>query len=117
MAFLPYHLAGAYNHGPGLVIVDSRLPLGEQVAVVAHEYAHALAGHDGCQSVDVEAVVDWRAARLLVSDAEYALAERLRDGCKFGIAEELGVPAWVVEAYQCALASREIQSPHLTVAA
>lgn len=105
VAFLPYPLAGAYYHAPGLVIVDSRLPPGDQVAVLAHEYVHALMGHDGCQDDGVEALVDRRAARLMVSEAEYALAERLHEGCRFGIAEELGLPVWVVEAYRCSLES------------
>ena len=41
-----------------------------------------------------------RAAKLLVSPVEYVLAENVYGGNVFLIAEELGLPEWVVKAYQ-----------------
>lgn len=99
VVFVPLDLAGAYVHELNLILIDSRLPASSQRATLAHEYVHALRGHDGPQEPHIEARVDREAARLLISPAEYALAERLHEGNAVGIAEELGVPAWVVAAY------------------
>ncbi|WP_414628641.1 ImmA/IrrE family metallo-endopeptidase [Trueperella sp.] len=63
---------------------------------MAHEYVHATLGHDGPQEARIEARVDRRAARLLVSPADYVLAEHLYGCDVVAIAEELGVPVWVV---------------------
>lgn len=103
VVFVPFPLAGAYYHDTGLIVIDSRLPETSQRATLAHEYVHALRGHDGPQSASMEQCVDRQAARLLISPAEYALAERLHEGNPVGIAEDLGVPVWVVEAYRQAL--------------
>ena len=104
VVFVPFPLAGSYYLGEGLIVIDSRLPVGAQRAMLAHEYVHAILGHDGPQEARIEARVDRQAARLLVSPAEYMLAERLY-GCDVAaIGEELGVPVWVVGAYREALA-------------
>lgn len=100
VVFVPFPLAGSYYHDQGLIVIDSRLPAAVQRAALAHEYVHASLGHDGPQEAHVEARVDRRAARLLVSPAEYVLAERLYGADVAAIAEELGVPVWVVVAYQ-----------------
>lgn len=106
VVFVPFPLAGSYYHDQGLIVIDSRPPAASQRAALAHEYVHAILGHDGPQEAHIEARVDRRAACLLVSPAEYILAERLY-GCDVGaIAEELGVPVWVVVAYREALARR-----------
>ena len=100
VAFLPLEDAGLYIHSRRLIVVESRLPETLQRATLAHEYVHALRGHVGPQSASVERLVDREAARLLISPAEYALAEYMHEGNTVGIAEELGVPVWVVEAYR-----------------
>lgn len=61
----------------------------------------------------MERCVDRQVARLLVSPAEYALAERLHEGNPVGIAEDLGVPVWVVEAYQQALHDEFVSAHYL----
>lgn len=106
VVFLPFPLAGAYYHDAGLIVIDSRLPTASQRATLAHEYIHALRGHVGPQEAHIEACVDRQAARLLVSPAEYMLAERLYGADVEMIGEELGVPVWVVIAYREALARR-----------
>lgn len=100
VVFVPFPLAGAYYHDDGLIVIDSRLPTASQRATLAHEYVHALRGHDGCQSASVERCVDRQAARLLISPAEYALAERLHEGNAVGVADELHLPTWTVDAYR-----------------
>ncbi|MDP9833034.1 ImmA/IrrE family metallo-endopeptidase [Trueperella abortisuis] len=106
VVFVPFPLAGAYYHDQGLIVIDSRPSAAVQRAALAHEYVHATLGHDGPQEAHTEARVDRRAACLLVSPAEYVLAERLY-GCDVGaIAEELELPVWVVAAYQTWLATQ-----------
>ncbi|WP_406714766.1 ImmA/IrrE family metallo-endopeptidase [Trueperella pyogenes] len=106
VVFVPLDLAGAYVHELNLILIDSRLPPASQRATLAHEYIHALRGHVGPQEAHIEACVDRQAARLLVSPAEYMLAERLYGADVEMIGEELGVPVWVVIAYRGALARR-----------
>lgn len=100
VVFLPVDVRGAYVHQARTIIVDSRLTPVRQRAVLAHEYVHALRGDVGLQPECVEARVDEQAARLLVSGFDYMLAERCF-GTDMGlIAEELGVPIEVVEAFR-----------------
>ncbi|MDY5404428.1 MAG: ImmA/IrrE family metallo-endopeptidase [Trueperella sp.] len=106
VVFLPVGVAGGYVHDIGLIVIDSGLPVLEQRAVLAHEYVHALHGHEGVQDKAVEARVDQRAARLLVSPAEYVLAEHLYGCDAAAIAEELELPVWAVAAYQAWLATQ-----------
>ncbi|WP_460998674.1 ImmA/IrrE family metallo-endopeptidase [Trueperella pyogenes] len=103
VVFLPFPLAGAYVHSLKLIIVDSSQPPAEQQFTLAHEYVHARYGHDGHQSPHVEQRVDREAARLLISPAEYVLAERLVGCHPAALAEELHVPAECVKAYQAGL--------------
>ncbi|WP_461004603.1 M78 family metallopeptidase domain-containing protein [Trueperella pyogenes] len=93
---------GTYHHPTATIWLDYALASypRQALGVLAHEYVHALRGHDGPQSASMERCVDRQAARLLISPAEYALAERLHEGNAVGIAEELGVPVWVVVAYR-----------------
>ncbi|WP_461004681.1 ImmA/IrrE family metallo-endopeptidase [Trueperella pyogenes] len=112
VVFMPFPLAGAYYHDTGLIVIDSRLPETSQLATLAHEYVHALHGHDGPQSASMERYVDREAARLLISPAEYALAERLVGCHPWALADELGVPVACVEAWQRAHAPTAETSPH-----
>ncbi|VEI13254.1 ImmA/IrrE family metallo-endopeptidase [Trueperella bialowiezensis] len=108
VVFLPVGVAGGYVHDIRLIVVDSGLPAVEQRAVLAHEYVHALHGHDGVQDETVESSVDREAAQLLISPVEYAAAERLFGVNVVAIADELGVPMWVVAAYREWLAERGV---------
>lgn len=103
VVFVPFPLAGAYVHSLKLIIVDSSQPPAEQQFTLAHEYVHARYGHDGHQSPHVEQRVDREAARLLISPADYALAERLVGCHPVALAEVLHVPAECVKAYQAGL--------------
>lgn len=100
VAFLPFHISGAYYLPERLIVIDSRLSEREQLAVLAHEYVHACFWHDGHQSPEIEAAVNRRAAQLLVSPIEYVLAEKVYGGNVFLIAEELNLPTWIIQAYQ-----------------
>lgn len=100
VVFVPFPLAGAYYHDTGLIVIDSRLPEPSQRATLAHEYVHALRGHDGPQESHIERLVDRQAARLLISPAEYALAEYMHGTNVAAIADELHLPTWTVDAYR-----------------
>lgn len=93
-------LDGFYEHSQRRITINSRLSTIQTVGVLAHELIHALHAHDGPQSEAVEARVDKLAARLLVSPAEYAQAERLCGPHAGAIARELELPRWVVQAWQ-----------------
>lgn len=103
VVYFPFEHAGAYVHSLKLIIIDSSQPPAEQKFTLAHEYVHARYGHDGYQSSHVEQRVDREAARLLISPAAYALAERLVGCHPVALAEELLVPAECVKAYQAGL--------------
>lgn len=70
------------------------------VSVLAHEFAHALEGHDGIQPRAIERRCDEIAARILIDPEAYAEAERLHGYNKAAIAEELGVASFIVSAYR-----------------
>lgn len=100
VAYIPYHLAGAYFHQEQLIIIDARLPPARLIETLAHEYTHATLGHDGCQPHHIETKVDKYAAQLLISPAEYALAEHLYGTDTYAIADELGVTPETIQHYQ-----------------
>ncbi|WP_054953049.1 ImmA/IrrE family metallo-endopeptidase [Flaviflexus massiliensis] len=100
VVFLPWPLPGAYWHAQRLIIVDARLSPTWQRCTLAHEAVHAWYGHDGPCEPAREAWVDEHAAGLLVSEAEYRLAERIHGTNIHGIADELDVTDWIVEAFQ-----------------
>ena len=100
VVFFPIHLAGGYVHEIKLIVVDSRLTPDEQRFTLAHEYVHALNGHDGPQPTSVERWVDCEASKLLINPDGYACAERVVGSHPVALAEELHVPVDCVEAYQ-----------------
>lgn len=93
-------LDGFYEHAQRRITINSRLSTVQTVGVLAHELIHALHAHDGPQTEAIEARVDKLAARLLISPAEYAQAERLCGPHAGAIARELELPRWVVQAWQ-----------------
>ena len=72
----------------------------QRVPTLLHECAHVRAGHDGHQSQAVEEKIDEEVAKALVDPMEYAFAESQLGGSTPGIASWLGMPRWVIEAYQ-----------------
>ena len=92
---------------PRRIVLNPHRPETAQACTLAHELAHYRLGHtaqsDPVLHVRQEAAADRYAARLLISPAEYALAERLVGPSPGALAKELGVLTWVVLAYQDAL--------------
>ena len=100
VALMPFVLPGAYFRHERLVVIDSRRPPIEQRCVLAHELVHVRRGDEGPQCQAVEALVDEKAALLLIRPAEYVVAESLVGPCPAALAGELDVTSRIVEAYQ-----------------
>ncbi|QGH68566.1 ImmA/IrrE family metallo-endopeptidase [Pseudactinotalea sp. HY158] len=86
----------------GLVRLNPRKPAIVQRCTLAHEMGHWWHGHDWTRDHDQlrdERQADAYAARLLISPAEYALAERLNPH-PGAIAKELEVTRHLVEVWQ-----------------
>ena len=86
---------GGYIHHNRLILLDPTLGAVNRRCTLAHELAHALRGDEptGNPHFDArsERAADYMAAEMLISRAEYELAERLHDGHEGAIARELGV--------------------------
>lgn len=100
VVFIPFPLAGAYVEEIKTIVIDSQMTPCKQKCTLAHEYAHALRGHDGEQPTHIETKTDEAAAALLIPASSYECAERLYSTDVYLIAEELGVCVWVVLAYR-----------------
>ena len=68
--------------------------------VLAHELEHVRRGHTGPQGPGIERLIDERVARMFVDPVRYARAEGLVGPDPVLIADELGLPAWVVRAFR-----------------
>jgi len=73
-------------------------------SILAHEWGHAILGHDGPQPDHEEARADMVAAGILIDPAAYARAERLHGTDAVAIALELDVSTRLALAYQGNLA-------------
>lgn len=90
----------AYSYEKRSILIDPALTEAETRSLLAHELAHHHYRDNGPQPPHIEARA-WRwAARLLLTDADYATAERLHDGSIPAMAEELGVTAEIIHAYR-----------------
>lgn len=95
---------GFYSRPDRLIVLRRGLTGPQRLAALTHEAIHHWAGHDGHQSAAVEAWVNRQVAQRLVATPAYIAAERLHPGSVAGIAHELDLPVWVVEAYRSMLA-------------
>lgn len=97
---LPGTLTGAYDLRAGVIYLRRGMTIPQQLATLAHEIRHHELGHDGHQPDCVEQAINEQVAGWLISEPEYALAERLCGGHSGAIAVELDLPRWVVSAYR-----------------
>ena len=91
---------GQYFHRDRLVVIRRGLTMPQRRCTLAHELVHAQRMDDGPQSERVERRVDQAASKLLISPAEYRLAETMYGPCVPKLAVELGVTQGLVRAYQ-----------------
>lgn len=85
-----------------IILIHSGLIERRQREALAHELGHAHYGHAhgiGHSSPVLERQADLYAARLLISPAEYALAEALHPH-PGAIAKELGISQYLIELWQ-----------------
>lgn len=94
-------LQGLYVREKHLILLDTRLRGVQLCCVLAHEISHARHMDAGCR-VDkwVERRADQEAALMLIDPLEYASAETIYEGNAVGMARELNVLPWVVQAYR-----------------
>ncbi|ATU19601.1 ImmA/IrrE family metallo-endopeptidase [Bifidobacterium choerinum] len=94
-------LQGVYIRDKHLILLDTRLRGVQLRCVLAHEISHARHMDAGCR-VDkwVERRADQEAALMLINPMEYAYAEAVYEGNVMGMARELNVLPWVVQAYR-----------------
>lgn len=94
-------LQGVYIRQKNLILLDMRLCGLQRRCVLAHEISHARHA-DGAGHEDkwVERRANQEAALMLIDPLEYAYAETIYEGNTVGIARELDVLPWVVDAYR-----------------
>ena len=94
-------MQGVYIRDKHLILLDSRLCGVHLRCVLAHEISHARHMDAGCR-VDkwVERRADQEAAKMLIDPMDYAYAEAVYEGNVMGMARELNVLPWVIEAYR-----------------
>lgn len=94
-------LQGAWCAEYGLILIDSRLTDVQRRCVLAHEISHARHRDAGCRCDRwTERRADIEAATMLISPLEYAYAEAVYEGNTIGMARELNVLPWTVEAFR-----------------
>lgn len=100
--------SGAVDVVTGTIFLDRHLDSRPRYAlsVLAHELGHYTLGHTCAQRLTGEALANEWAAQLLISPAEYRVAETLHGNNMFSLARELGVTHPIIEAYQRALTTR-----------
>ena len=91
---------GEYQHTGGLITINPHRSIVVQRVTLAHELGHAHHAHawtdDPRLHARHERLADEHAARLLISPAEYAIAEALVGAHPGALAKELGVLERVV---------------------
>lgn len=93
-------LNGQYLHHRRLILLRSDLDPWTRSSTLAHELGHAYYGDDTNGDPRLERRADLWAAKLLISPAQYATAERLHGPHLGAIAWELGVTVDLVEAWK-----------------
>lgn len=97
-------MVGWYSLQDRAVGIHPDLMQRQRLAVLLHEWHHHVRGDDGHQSPAVEARIDEDVAQSLVDPVDYAFCETQWGWSTGGIAAELEVPRWVIEAYRRVLA-------------
>ena len=90
---------GLWDSGARTIWIEAAYSDAWAAPVLAHELEHVRRGHTGPQGPGIERLIDERVARLFVDPVRYARAEGLVGPDPVLIADELGLPAWVVRAF------------------
>ena len=109
-AELPGDMDGAYMLRSRTILLDTELRDWQVLPVLLHETMHWHRGDDGPQCERVERQIDETVARLLVDPDAYRLAEARYGWHTGGIATELDLPRWVIQAYRRTI-ERDLRTP------
>lgn len=90
---------GQYKRRDRLIELNRTLVLRQLVPVLAHEYAHFV-HDDACSTIAAERRAWEYAARMLITPADYARAERVVGPHPNAIAAELDLTAVIVRAWR-----------------
>ena len=93
------HRHGQYQRQRRLIELNQNLVLRQLVPALAHEYAHFVYD-DGCSTAARERRAWEYAARMLITPADYARAERLVGPHPNAIASELDLTGVLVQAWR-----------------
>lgn len=95
---------GEYRHRAGLITLNPRMSGILQRSTLAHELGHAWHADEWTDDPRALAAGERRAnryaAHLLISPAEYAIAERLVGPHPGALAHELNVARYIIDAWQ-----------------
>lgn len=98
---LPDGYEGIYIPDDDLILLNTQLSPIQRRCVLAHEISHAKHHDHSCHADQwTEQRADMDASALLINPVEYAMAEAVYGQNTHGIAVELGVMPWVVDAYR-----------------
>lgn len=103
-AHLTGNLSGCYDHTTKTIWLEADDPEWMNIPNLMHELIHAQRGDDGHQPASIERHINRTVAHALITEDDYARAEQI-SGARGsgGIAQELGLPRWVVSAYRAEL--------------
>lgn len=90
---------GEYRADEQVIYLNRRLTRCEATATLAHEVAHHLSG-DRCSTPPVERRAWERGAAIIITPAEYAMAEQIVGHHVNALAAELGVTAHLITAWR-----------------
>lgn len=97
---MPDDMWGAYEHAEKRIYIQKDMPRLWRIATLTHEVIHAQNRHSGHQSQAIEDRINETVALLMVDPVDYAFYESQFGWCTGGIAHELGLPRWAIEAYR-----------------
>lgn len=100
---LPPYRQGLYSRALNLIVVEREATYRIKRCALAHELVHWSHGDDGCDTrlyLRAERCTRRETAMMLVSPADYALAERVYESDIFRIAAELDVTRQIVDDYR-----------------
>ena len=95
---------GWYDHTTLTIALHPDLLERQKLPVLLHEALHHSRQDQGHQSPAVEARIDEQVALMLVDPVDYAFCESQFGWSTGGIAAELDLPRWVIQAYRRSLA-------------
>lgn len=102
---------GAWVFEHNTIYLAKRLTEPQTIATLAHELIHARRGDTGRCDRRTEAHIDEKAAWLILTRTDYAALEITCDGDLYAMADEAGLPVWIMEAARRSLTRTHVRTP------